>query len=344
MRLGIIGLPRAGKSTIFEALTKSKADAARKGEDRIATVRVPDRRVDVLSSMYQPQKTIYAQVEYFLPGAVSHPTADSKDQKIWTAVRDCDALIHVVRNHAGFGFEETTPEHDFIQLDQELMLADLVVVEKRLERLELDHKRGKPLNPEEHALLLQCRQNLENETPLRRTPEVASAPLLRGFAFLTAKPQLVLFNNADDDEHLPEATALAAREDCMVIRGKLEQELAQMNGEEVADFLVEFNIAASAMDRVIQRSYALLGLISFFTLGEDEIRAWTITKGTPAVEAAGVVHTDMQRGFIRAEVVSFDDLTDAGSHATARKKGTVRLEGKTYEVQDGDIINFRFNV
>jgi ribosome-binding ATPase YchF (GTP1/OBG family) len=155
---------------------------------------------------------------------------------------------------------------------------------------------------------------------------------------------LVLFNNEDEDESLPEVGQLTQTESCIVIRAKLEQELAQMSEAEAEEFLMEFNITASAMDRVIHKSYDLLGLISFFTVGEDEVRAWTVKKGTDAVNAAGVIHSDIQKGFIRAEVLSYDDLMAAGTYAEARKKGTVRLEGKTYQVQDGDIVHFRFNV
>ncbi|MEJ2658452.1 MAG: DUF933 domain-containing protein, partial [Desulfobacterales bacterium] len=198
--------------------------------------------------------------------------------------------------------------------------------------------------PEELSLLHRSLETLEKETPLRNLPELASAHSLKGYAFLSAKPMLILFNNEDDDDGFPDITELTTLENCMVIRGKLEQELAQMSDEDAEEFLTEFNITASAMDRVIQRSYELLGLISFFTIGKDEIRAWTVKRKTPAIDAAGVIHTDMKKGFIRAEVVSFDDLISAGSHPEARKRGNVRLEGKTYEVLDGDIIEFRFNV
>ena len=187
-------------------------------------------------------------------------------------------------------------------------------------------------------------ENLEQEHPLRNNPELAFAHVLRGFAFISAKPILILFNNEDDDDSMPPIKDMISSQDCMIIRGKLEQELVQMSEKEAHDFLEEFNITASAMDRVIKRSYELLGLISFFTVGEDEVRAWTIKKGTPAVDAAEVIHSDIKKGFIRAEVLSYDDLMNAKTYQEARKKGTVRLEGKTYEVQDGDIINFRFNV
>jgi GTP-binding protein YchF len=341
MRLGIIGLPQPGKSTIFEALTKDVAGPEFKAEDRIATLNVPETRVDRLNDLYKLPKTIYVQVEYFLPGVKS---GNAGDPKLGSAVRDCDALIHVVRNHTGFGFEHKTPYQDFIKLDQDLILSDLMVAEKRRERIEQDHKRGKKMNPEEHSLLTDCIRHLENETPLRTYAQLASAPLLRGYAFASARPMLVLFNNGDDDDRLPQVEALLKKERCLVIRGKLEQELSQMPADEAAAFRAEFNISDSALNRVIRESYALLDLISFFTIGKNEIRAWAIRAGTRACDAAEVIHTDMKRGFIRAEVVCFDDLMDCGSYSAARKNGTVRLEGKSYEVQDGDIIQFRFNV
>jgi hypothetical protein len=341
MKLGIIGLPRAGKSTLFDALTKTAAGNEHKGEDRLATIRVPDDRVDTLSQMFKPQKTVYTQVEYFLPGIKKDHLADPSH---WTSLRDCDALLHVVRNHSAYGFEKPALAEDFMRLDQELILADLVVVEKRIERIEADHKRGKKMDAEEQSLLLACRQCLENEIPLRKNADLASAPKLRGFTLLSAKPVLILFNNEDDDDRLPNIKDLTDTEICQVIRGKLEQELAQMDPEEAAEFLSEFNIPASAMDRVIRQSYEVLNLISFFTIISNEVRAWTLKKGTPALEAADVIHSDMKKGFIRAEVVSFRELTAAGSYAEAKKRGAVRLEGKAYEVQDGDIIQFRFNV
>ena len=340
MKLGIIGLTRSGKSIVFEALTHNIISENQKSKNRIGTIHVPDKRLDMLRDMYNPQKTIYAQVEYFLPDVIRR----QKDQEIWTQVRDCDALVHVVRNFGGYGFEKPTPYQDFRTVDQELILTDLVVVERKLEHLGLEKKRGKNIEAEELSLLNQCLEALEKEIPLRKFPDIASAHLLKGYAFLSAKPMLVLFNNEDDDDAVPDIMELTTQENYMVIRGKLEQELSQMSEEEAEEFLTEFNITASAMDRVIQKSYELLGLISFFTIGKDEVRAWTVKRNTPAIDAADVIHTDMKKGFIRAEVVSFDDLISAGSYPEARKLGNVRLEGKTYEVQDGDIIEFRFNV
>ncbi len=340
MKLGIIGLPRSGKSTIFEALTQNFLPEAHKKESRVGTIQVPDPRVAVLSDLFKPQKTVYAQVEYFLPVMLWH----KKDQQVWAQVRDCDALIHVVRNFGGYGFETPQPYEDFKMLDQELIFTDLVVVERRLERIAQDKQRGKKIEEAEQSLLIQCLQHLESDLPLRKNPELASAHLLKGYTFLTAKPMLVLFNNEDDDEAIPEKAALTFQEECVVIRGKLEQELAQMSTEDAEAFLSEFNISASAMDRVIKRSYELLGLISFFTFVEDEVKAWTVKKGTQALDAADVIHSDMKKGFIRAEVVSFQDLMAAGAYLEAKKDGKMRLEGKTYTVQDGDVITFRFSI
>jgi len=343
MKSGIIGGPGSGKTTVFEALTGNFQETGRRGDDRIAAIRVPDPRVDVLAGMYTPQKTTYAQVEYLLPGKGLEKDS-GKAGSSWTAVRDCDALIHVVRNFSSYGLAEPTPLDDVNHIDQELILNDFMVAEKRLERLNLDQKRGRKSDPEERALLEACISTVESNTPLRRQPELASAPLLRGFAFLSSKPVLVLFNNADEDDCLPDITGSGSNELCLAIRGKLEHELAQMSPEEAAEFLKEFDIATSAKDRIIAKSYELLGLISFFTVGEDEVKAWTIRKHTAAIDAAEAIHTDLKKGFIRAEVLAYDDLMTAGSYAAARKSGTVRLEGKDYEVQDGDILHVRFNV
>jgi ribosome-binding ATPase YchF (GTP1/OBG family) len=217
-------------------------------------------------------------------------------------------------------------------------------VEKRLERLELDAKRGKKADPEELRLLLECRDLLEKDRPLRSNPELAAAHQLKGFTFLSGKPMLIIFNNEDDEEELPDIGNALEGERYLVIRGRLEHELSQMDEEEAKEYLAEYGIATSAMDRMIAFSYELLGLISFFTVGPDEVRAWTIKKGTLAVDAAEVIHSDIKKGFIRAEVVAYNDLMAAGSYKDARQKGMVRLEGKTYSVQDGDIIEFRFNV
>jgi hypothetical protein len=342
MKLGIIGLPDAGKTTLFEALTGQRAETINKSESRQGVIRVPDNRIDRLSQMYQPKKTTYAQVEYFLPG-FNPAKKDAKDYSPWTLIRDCDALIQVVRNFKGYDGDAPNPRSDFLTIDSELMLSDQITIEKRIERMEADKKRGRKIDAEEMSALSACLRMLENETPIRRDRKLADTPQLRGFALMSGKPMLILFNNADDDDQMPE-DAIFALEQKMIIKARLEQEISGMSAEDAREFLSEFNLSAMATHRVIKQSYDLLGLISFFTVGEDEVRAWTIKKTTEALDAAGVIHSDIKKGFIRAEVLFYDDLMDAGTHAEARKRGTVRLEGKTYPIQDGDIINFRFNV
>ncbi len=342
MKLGIIGLPQSGKSTIFEALTHHSEPAIHKGESRLGVVNVPDMRLDILNDMYEPQKQIFAQISYLLPGT----QGQKKDsgQSALNQIRECDAFIHVIRNFKTYGGQKPNPYQDFIKLNQELILTDLGVVESRLERLHLEKKQGRAIDEKEISLLTECLKHLEDEISLRKFPQLASADVLKGYAFVSGRPMLVLFNNEDDDISIPDIKGVSSSENCIAVRGRLEQEIIQIPDEEKEDFLAEFHIAESALDRVIRRSYELLGLISFFTVGEDEVRAWTVKKDTTAQDAAGVIHTDFKKGFIRAEVVSFEDLTSAGSHQEAKKRGTVRLEGKTYLVQDGDIIEFRFNV
>jgi len=345
MKLGITGLKGSGKNTLFEAFTGLSHDSsAYKGEDRIGTVKVPDERVDFLSNMYQPKKTTYAQVQFFLPFTKSLSGNQNKDENVWSQIRNCDAIINVVRNFKAYGEKDPEPLKDFESLDQEFILSDLIIVEKRLERIAQDRQRGKKNIPEEISLLNQCQKYLNDNIPLRTDKSLQEAQLLKGFAFLSLKPVLILFNNEDDDMELPSINEAIKKENFMVIRGKLEQELAQMPEEDINEFLLEFDISESAMNRIIKASYDMSGLISFFTVGDDEVKAWTIKNNTNAQDAAGTIHTDFKKGFIRAEVLAYKDLLEAQTYNEARKKGSVRLEGKTYIVNDGDIINFRFNV
>lgn len=336
MRLAIIGRPQSGRSTIFESLTRHAADAAARGEDQTAVVRVPDERLTQLSRIFNPRRTVHAQVEFLLTGRAT----PKKESTPYHAAKEADALILVVRNHG----PDRDPAGEFRAVDQDLILSDLVQVEKRLERLEAERRRNRRANAEEQTLLEACRARLEAETPLRHAPEIGAAKILRGFSLLSAKPLLVVSNNADDDPDLPDLGAAAGRETCIVVRGKLEQELSRLRDEEAAEFLADYRIQEPATDRMIRLSYAALGRISFFTVGEDEVRAWTIARGTPAVEAAGVIHTDLQKGFIRAEVIACAEFLALGSMAEARRRGALRLEGKSYVVQDGDILTIRFNV
>lgn len=349
MKLGIIGLPQAGKSTVLAALTGARgdnkgADAFNKGS-RLATVTVADDRIDFLSKMYTPQKTTYAKIEYLLPSEVSKGASGSTSEgEFWGEVRTCDALVQVVRNFQGPGGTDPTPEKDFLQLDAEMILSDLMVVEKRIERIELDQKRGKKPVAGQVPLLESCRQRLDKGVPLRHSPELASNPDLKGFTFLSAKPQLVVINNEDETEEISEWAHRPEGVDLIGVRARLEKDIAEMSSEEAEEFRKAYDITESALDRVIRSSFKILDRISFFTVGSDEVKAWPIRAGTPALEAAGAVHSDIQQGFIRAEVLSFEALEDKGSFKEAKKAGQVRLEGKDYLVQDGDIINFRFNI
>jgi len=346
MKLGIIGLPQSGKSTIFAALTGARGQETgqkkSRADQRIGTVRKADPRVDFLTGLWKPKKTTYAQVEYLLPSDM--PGEKPSDSALWNQIRPCDALIHVLRNFAFPGGMEPTPEADFWTLEEEMILGDLMVVEKRLERMALDRKRGSAPDPEELSLIESCKGLLEKGLPIRIDPQLAGAPALRGFTFLSGKPQLLVINNDDEDEVLPSWDKQPEHTEIMLVRGRLEMDIASMAPEEAREFLVEYHIEESALDRVIECSYRLMKRISFFTVLNEEVRAWTIPVGSPALEAAGAVHTDMQRGFIRAEVLSFEDLQKYGSFQEAKKAGQVRLEGKEYIVQDGDVINFRFNV
>ncbi len=346
MKLGMTGLGRTGKTTVFDALTGRNAESAAGGQTGpvLGVVSVPDARVDWLSALYRPKKTTYAQITYMdlqaIPGM-----ADNKQEYmalLLTHMRPMDALIMVVRNFADPVLGAADPARDLRELEDEFLIADLASVEKRLEKLEAESKRGKKPAGAEKELLEKCAETLNNEQPLRTISEICAKPELRGYTFLSAKPLLVIVNNQDEDGSMPSLPLRAA--EAVVVRGKLEMELAQLSSEEAESFMKDFDIKESAMDRVIRSSFSLLDLISFLTVGEDEVRAWNIPRNMPAVDAAGAIHSDIQRGFIRAEVVAFEELKKAGDYAAARKQGVVRLEGKTYPVQDGDIINFRFNV
>ena len=348
MKLAIIGLPGSGKTTLFNALTRGHAAISAGGRSReanIGVVKVPDGRVDLLSTMYEPQKTIYAHVEYADVGGLDSSGEKDKplDETLWALVRPADAIVLVARNFETGGIAPTA-RSDIGKVESELILADLIVVEKRLARIEEDKKRGRKIDEEEHNLLSMCLTALEEEKPLRSLSEAVSSPLLRGFSLLSAKPILWVINNGEkyakvEGYETPPNTMVAE------VCGQIEMELAQLSPEESEVFRGGLEVDAEpALQRIIRYSYALLGLVSFFTVGKDEVRAWTITKGTPARKAAGVIHSDIEKGFIRAEVLAYDDLVEFGSYAQAQKKGRVRLEGRDYIVQDGDIINFRFNV
>jgi ribosome-binding ATPase YchF (GTP1/OBG family) len=313
-------------------------------EDRIATITVHDERVAFLSAHYTPKKTTYARLEYLLPSEVGAGEPVKGERPVWTQVRVCDGLVHVVKNFQLQGGPAPRPEQDFRRMEEELILTDLAVVEKRIERIELDKKRGKSPEGEEESMLRTCREILEQGRPLRSDEKLALEPSLKGFTFLSAKPLLVVLNNGDEDETLPPWEKRPLQAEIMVVRGRLEMDIATMDPDEAREFMDAYGLKDSALDRVIVASLGLLSRICFFTVGEDEVKAWPLAAGTQALQAAGVVHSDMQKGFIRAEVLSYEDFIIHGSFQEAKKAGRVRLEGKDYTVRDGDIINFRFNV
>jgi GTP-binding protein YchF len=350
MKLGIIGLPQSGKATIFKALVGARGikdeERLKRGDQLIVTVTVPDERLDYLKELFKPKKTVYSQVEYVLPPKIVDSDHDRREKEnvMFNTVRTCDGLIHVLKNFRLFGEAPPRPEEDFFKLESEMILGDLIVAEKRIQRIKSDDKKGKEVAIEEISVLEKCRDILSKERALRDTAEITTSPVLKGFTFLSAKPVLLISNNSDEDEELPEMADIPKNIEVMVVRGKLEMEIGQMGAEDAEEFLSAYRIESSLLDRVIKRSLMVSNLISFFTVVENEARAWTVTRGTPAIEAADLIHSDMKKGFIRAEVLPYNQLAKYGSFSEAKKDGHIRLEGKEYVVQDGDIIRFRFSV
>lgn len=338
MKAGIIGWPGSGRDAIFTALTGLPRPPFGTTEPRQGEALVPDPRLDKLSAVYQPKKHTPARVEFLLP----HPAGLPKEvlKASLEKARDTEVLLLVLRNLTD-GDKAPEPAKEIAELESELIVNDYLVVEKRLERMADEVRRGKKNDLEELELLNQAKVELEANRPLRLNPIFADSPKLRGFAFLSAKPLLAVLNNGDEDDKPVE---LGGPWPQVVVRGRLEEDLAALEPEEAVDFLEEYGLKEPAAARVIREVYGLMGLISFFTVGEDECRAWTINRGSTALEAAGAIHSDIQKGFIRAEVVAYDDFIAAGGLNEAKKKGLFRLEGKTYPVLDGDIVHYRFNV
>jgi len=358
MKVAIIGLASVGKSALFQLLTgATEAPAGGRPAPRLGIARVPDARLDVLEKMFKPRKKTPATVEYVdVPGVAKGEGAALVDLP---ALRGTDALVHVVR-----AFESEVVPHpegsvdplrDARMLELELILADLGAVERRLERLEANIKKAhKPEDVAERELFVRLKQALEAETPLRELElSEEERKRVRGYSLLSEKP-LLLVVNLDEDRVRDAAATLDAlglanlgeqpRVVLCPVAATIEAEIARLAPEDARAFLDDLGLSEPGLDRVIRSSYELLGLISFLTTGEDECRAWTIRRGTRAHQAAGAIHSDIERGFIRAEVVAYDELVAAGSLAACRERGTLRLEGKEYVVRDGDVINFRFAV
>jgi GTP-binding protein YchF len=358
MKAGILGLSLSGKSTLFQLLTGApRAAPGARPEPRVGVARVPDPRVDRLAEIFKPRKRTLATVEYVdVPGVAKGEGGGLVDLP---ALRGVDVLVHVVRafesDTAPHPDGSTDPRRDADVLELELILADLGTVERRIERLGANIKKAKkPDDVAECALLERLKEALEAERPLREVGLTEDeAHRLRGYALLSGKPMLVVANLAEaeirDAAACLERTGLAqfARRPNVAlcaVSAPIEAEMSALSPEDARAFRDDLSLSEPGLERVIRSTYGLLGLVSFLTVGEDECRAWTVRRGTRAPEAAGVVHSDMERGFIRAQVVGYDHLVAAGSIAACRERGTLRLEGRDYEVKDGDVIEFKFNV
>jgi GTP-binding protein YchF len=360
LRAALIGFPSSGKSTLFQLMTSARDAPRGKGDVHVGISKVPDARLDVLTAMYNPRKRVPATVEFTDLAAPSRSGAGAQALVDVAAYRNADALVHVVRAFRDEAVPHpsgsVSPARDAQAMEDELILADLGVVERRLERIDKDLKKGRTADLEkERDLVQRCRAALEAGTPLRALNLTGDdLKRLRGFQLLSAKPLLLVVNLDEADlagvgagiERAAAKTGLAdflahAATGAVAVCAEIELEIAQLEGNDAAAFLADLGLTESGLDRVIRASYDLLGYITFFTVGEDECRAWSIPRETPAQTAAGEIHSDIQRGFIRAEVVSYAALTARGSMHACREHGEVRLEGKDYIVQDGDIINFR---
>lgn len=356
MRLGIIGLPQTGKTTLFNALTRGSqptGPASGKIEVHTAVVDVPDPRVDKLSVMFNPKKTVYTKVTYVdIAGLDGSAGKTGISGVLLNQLSQMDGFIHVVRvfedENVPHVRETIDPLRDIQAMESELLLNDLIAVERKLERLVEEKKKGvgrdKTLVEREFVLFTRFHETLSNDIPLRDIEiSVDENKLLAGFGFLSQKPLLLVLNLAEGQAE-PDVKTNHKHTNVIALQCKLEADISQLPPDEAALFLAEYNIQEPSLNRMIRESYDLLGLQSFFTAGADECRAWTVRRGATAPEAAGEIHSDLQKGFIRAEVVAYNDLMELGGMAEAKAKGKLRLEGKEYVVKDGDVLNIRFNL
>jgi len=349
MKVVLAGFPRVGKTTVFQSLTGLADSTSARGAAARGVIRVPDPRVEKLTEIYHPKKSTLTTVSFV---DVQPPEASSPDKAtvlsppLVAELRDADAVAAVIRGFVDpYSAAPPEPEKEFARFDEELALTDLAVLDKRLERLAREGKKDR-----EYALIERLVAALGDGKPLR-TVELApeEEKQLSGYQLISRPPLLVVLNRADEaaTEPLPQGLVEAVAShggEALALAGRLEREIAELAPEDQAPFLRDAGLTASARDRFVQAAYRMLDLVSFLTAGEDEVRAWTITRGTVAQKAAGKIHSDIEKGFIRAEVIAYDDFVRYGSEAECKKAGKARLEGKEYPVADGDIINFRFNV
>jgi GTP-binding protein YchF len=350
MKIGLVGFPGCGKSTVFNALTGLAADTgygAARGKTNLGAVKVPDARVDALAALFHPKKTTYAEIT-FCDVAVAPTPGQGKglDEQVLRAMREVDALCHVVRGFTDAAGSAVKPLAEAKDFEIEMNLSDLILIETRLERVKKEKAKA-----DEKELLEKLKAHLDAGKPLRSLAGLSSAELtaISGFRFLTQKPLMLILNVSEVQaaEPAPDDVTTYAQEcglGLVVLAGMVEMDIAQMSPEDQKDFVASLGLAEPAAGRFIRAAYALSDLISFLTAGEDECRAWPLRKGSSAHKAAGKIHSDIERGFIRAEVMHWEDLVKLGSEAKCREAGKLRLEGKEYTVADGDVINFRFNV